>query len=328
MRPHPGWHQAWEGLLGHTFFLSLDVPICVMEQHPLPRPLSLHGDGRVRHEGIPLLIEPHRPHRLKPFTSYKFRVKATNDIGDSEFSEESEPLTTLQAGQCPPTRNSFSWPTCSSWALGILFGGEGPPKVGGAEGPLALCLALWAGPKEVWARGAFAVGSGPHAKPSNLMCSFSAVPKLVANPRKPAKRLGRGGLSSSSSRHLWLPDQEEGALGSWVQTRVRAPGPLLPDLQKNLLPVASRGPKPQPPELMCLSLSPAPDEAPTIVSVTPHTTTSVLIRWQVRPSRQGGSHVPGELRHALCGDQKGDSPQQGWNILHTPTDMPLIPLSR
>lgn len=39
------------------------------------------------------------PHRLKPFTSYKFRVKATNDIGDSEYSEESESLTTLQAGQ-------------------------------------------------------------------------------------------------------------------------------------------------------------------------------------------------------------------------------------
>lgn len=37
--------------------------------------------------------------RLKPFTSYKFRVKATNDIGDSEYSEESESLTTLQAGQ-------------------------------------------------------------------------------------------------------------------------------------------------------------------------------------------------------------------------------------
>ncbi|XP_068769931.1 protein sidekick-2 isoform X2 [Struthio camelus] len=34
---------------------------------------------------------------LKPFTSYKFRVKATNDIGDSEYSEESESLTTLQA---------------------------------------------------------------------------------------------------------------------------------------------------------------------------------------------------------------------------------------
>nr|XP_028569798.1 protein sidekick-2 isoform X5 [Podarcis muralis] len=35
--------------------------------------------------------------RLKPFTTYKFRVKATNDIGDSEYSEESESLTTLQA---------------------------------------------------------------------------------------------------------------------------------------------------------------------------------------------------------------------------------------
>ncbi|KAG6920445.1 sidekick cell adhesion molecule 2, partial [Chelydra serpentina] len=35
--------------------------------------------------------------RLKPFTSYKFRVKATNDIGDSEYSQESESLTTLQA---------------------------------------------------------------------------------------------------------------------------------------------------------------------------------------------------------------------------------------
>uniref|UniRef100_A0A6I8SSN7 Sidekick cell adhesion molecule 2 n=1 Tax=Xenopus tropicalis TaxID=8364 RepID=A0A6I8SSN7_XENTR len=41
--------------------------------------------------------------RLKPFTSYKFRVKATNDIGDSEYSEESEALTTLQAapGEAP-----------------------------------------------------------------------------------------------------------------------------------------------------------------------------------------------------------------------------------
>ncbi|NXG29312.1 SDK2 protein, partial [Dromaius novaehollandiae] len=35
--------------------------------------------------------------RLKPFTTYKFRVKATNDIGDSDYSEESESLTTLQA---------------------------------------------------------------------------------------------------------------------------------------------------------------------------------------------------------------------------------------
>lgn len=37
--------------------------------------------------------------RLKPFTSYQFRVKATNDIGDSEYSEESEAITTLQDGE-------------------------------------------------------------------------------------------------------------------------------------------------------------------------------------------------------------------------------------
>uniref|UniRef100_A0A4W6E2G0 Sidekick cell adhesion molecule 2 n=1 Tax=Lates calcarifer TaxID=8187 RepID=A0A4W6E2G0_LATCA len=39
------------------------------------------------------------PLRLKPFTSYQFRVKATNDIGDSEYSEESEAITTLQDGK-------------------------------------------------------------------------------------------------------------------------------------------------------------------------------------------------------------------------------------
>lgn len=38
-------------------------------------------------------------YRLKPFTSYQFRVKATNDIGDSEYSEESEAITTLQDGR-------------------------------------------------------------------------------------------------------------------------------------------------------------------------------------------------------------------------------------
>lgn len=39
------------------------------------------------------------PLRLKPFTSYQFRVKATNDIGDSEYSQESETITTLQDGK-------------------------------------------------------------------------------------------------------------------------------------------------------------------------------------------------------------------------------------
>ena len=76
---------------------------------------------------IPLLC------RLKPFTSYKFRVKATNDIGDSEYSEESESLTTLQAGQRGlqllgqgervPTRLGI--PPCQLWSLTTHFS---PPQ--------------------------------------------------------------------------------------------------------------------------------------------------------------------------------------------------------
>ncbi|XP_034045142.1 protein sidekick-1-like isoform X2 [Thalassophryne amazonica] len=34
--------------------------------------------------------------RLKPFTSYKLRMQATNDVGDSPLSKETEPITTLQ----------------------------------------------------------------------------------------------------------------------------------------------------------------------------------------------------------------------------------------
>ncbi|XP_027762633.1 protein sidekick-2 [Empidonax traillii] len=52
---------------------------------------ALHSTA-VNHNATAFVVD-----RLKPFTSYKFRVKATNDIGDSEYSEESESLTTLQA---------------------------------------------------------------------------------------------------------------------------------------------------------------------------------------------------------------------------------------
>ncbi|XP_024140669.1 protein sidekick-2 isoform X3 [Oryzias melastigma] len=45
----------------------------------------------VNHEAASYIVS-----RLKPFTSYQFRIKATNDIGDSEYSEESEAITTLQ----------------------------------------------------------------------------------------------------------------------------------------------------------------------------------------------------------------------------------------
>lgn len=37
--------------------------------------------------------------RLKPFTSYKLRMLATNDVGDSVLSKETEAATTLQDGK-------------------------------------------------------------------------------------------------------------------------------------------------------------------------------------------------------------------------------------
>ncbi|KAJ8383065.1 hypothetical protein SKAU_G00038430 [Synaphobranchus kaupii] len=45
----------------------------------------------VSHESNSYIVD-----RLKPFTSYQFRVQATNDIGDSDYSDQSEAITTLQ----------------------------------------------------------------------------------------------------------------------------------------------------------------------------------------------------------------------------------------
>jgi len=57
-------------------------------------------------------------HSLNPFTSYKLRVKATNDIGDSDYSAETEAVTTLQDGEhgvgTPP------WGECSDVPLDPL----------------------------------------------------------------------------------------------------------------------------------------------------------------------------------------------------------------
>uniref|UniRef100_A0A8C6FRP3 Sidekick cell adhesion molecule 1 n=1 Tax=Moschus moschiferus TaxID=68415 RepID=A0A8C6FRP3_MOSMO len=52
----------------------------------------------VSHEATACVVE-----RLRPFTSYKLRLKATNDIGDSDFSTETEAVTTLQdvPGEAP-----------------------------------------------------------------------------------------------------------------------------------------------------------------------------------------------------------------------------------
>ncbi|XP_035389365.1 protein sidekick-2 isoform X2 [Electrophorus electricus] len=51
---------------------------------------TIHS-ASVKHEASSYTVD-----RLKPFTSYQFRVKATNDIGDSDYSKDSEAITTLQ----------------------------------------------------------------------------------------------------------------------------------------------------------------------------------------------------------------------------------------
>ncbi|XP_012587401.1 PREDICTED: protein sidekick-1 isoform X2 [Condylura cristata] len=64
----------------------------------------------VSHEATACAVE-----RLRPFTSYKLRLKATNDIGDSDFSAETEAVTTLQdvPGE-PPSFVSVTPHTTSS----------------------------------------------------------------------------------------------------------------------------------------------------------------------------------------------------------------------
>lgn len=109
-------------------------------------------------------------YRLKPFTSYKFRVKATNDIGDSEFSEESEPLTTLQAGQCPLLG-------ARSRPAGPLLGAEHSPCGEGASkdgGTLSL-LDPWSGslgrvPRRFGSEGP-SPGLSTHSQPGVLTSS-------------------------------------------------------------------------------------------------------------------------------------------------------------
>ena len=57
--------------------------------------------------------------RLRPFTSYKLRLKATNDIGDSDFSAETEAVTTLQDGECAGTRQADRHGHFLAAALGL-----------------------------------------------------------------------------------------------------------------------------------------------------------------------------------------------------------------
>uniref|UniRef100_A0A673JRG7 Protein sidekick-2-like n=1 Tax=Sinocyclocheilus rhinocerous TaxID=307959 RepID=A0A673JRG7_9TELE len=80
---------------------------------------TIHS-ASVNHEATSYVID-----KLKPFTSYQFRVKATNDIGDSEFSEESEAITTLQdAPDKAPTILSVTPHTTTS----VLVRWKPPPE--------------------------------------------------------------------------------------------------------------------------------------------------------------------------------------------------------
>ncbi|XP_056317966.1 protein sidekick-1 [Danio aesculapii] len=61
------------------------------------------GDWKTHTSSIPHNNSSWEVDRLKPYTSYKFRMMATNDVGDSAFSKETEPVTTLQdvPGEAP-----------------------------------------------------------------------------------------------------------------------------------------------------------------------------------------------------------------------------------
>lgn len=66
----------------------------------------------ISHEATSCIIES-----LNPFTSYKLRVKATNDIGDSDYSAETEAVTTLQDVPDEPPSSVLVTPHTTSSVL-------------------------------------------------------------------------------------------------------------------------------------------------------------------------------------------------------------------
>ncbi|RMC17644.1 hypothetical protein DUI87_05308 [Hirundo rustica rustica] len=91
-----------------------------------------HGDWQtysssISHEATSCIIES-----LNPFTSYKLRVKATNDIGDSDFSAETEAVTTLQDVPDEPPSSVLVTPHTTS---SVLVQWQ-PPKVESLNGLL------------------------------------------------------------------------------------------------------------------------------------------------------------------------------------------------
>uniref|UniRef100_A0A8C2AU65 Sidekick cell adhesion molecule 2b n=1 Tax=Cyprinus carpio TaxID=7962 RepID=A0A8C2AU65_CYPCA len=79
------WEPGSDGLSPVRYY--------TVQVRELPEKSWTVHSASVSHESSSYIVD-----RLKPFTSYQFRVKATNDIGDSDYSEESEAITTLQDG--------------------------------------------------------------------------------------------------------------------------------------------------------------------------------------------------------------------------------------
>ncbi|XP_032930055.1 protein sidekick-1 [Catharus ustulatus] len=91
-----------------------------------------HGDwhtysSSISHEATSCTVES-----LNPFTSYKLRVKATNDIGDSDFSAETEAVTTLQDVPDEPPSSVLVTPHTTS---SVLVQWQ-PPRVESVNGLL------------------------------------------------------------------------------------------------------------------------------------------------------------------------------------------------
>ncbi|KAG8446470.1 hypothetical protein GDO86_014070 [Hymenochirus boettgeri] len=78
------WNPGSDGLSPVRYY--------TIQTQELPKGTWMVHSATISHNATSAIVD-----RLKPFTSYKFRVKATNDIGDSEYSKESESVTTLQA---------------------------------------------------------------------------------------------------------------------------------------------------------------------------------------------------------------------------------------
>ncbi|XP_070951518.1 protein sidekick-1 isoform X3 [Macaca nemestrina] len=83
-----------------------------VQARELPRGEWQTYSSSISHEATACIVD-----RLRPFTSYKLRLKATNDIGDSDFSSETEAVTTLQDVPGEPPGSVSATPHTTSSVL-------------------------------------------------------------------------------------------------------------------------------------------------------------------------------------------------------------------